>query len=186
MTDQPLEGRRVAILAEELYEDLELWYPFYRLKEAGADVSILGTGAESYRSKHGYPVRPDLPVEQTTIDEFDAVVVPGGYAPDRMRRSSAMVEMVRAADQQGKVVAAICHAPWLLISAGIVSGRRATCYFSIKDDLVNAGATYLDQEVVVDGNLITSRRPGDLPAFCRAIISALRIEQPASVGAVAS
>ncbi|MFQ5945394.1 MAG: type 1 glutamine amidotransferase domain-containing protein [Anaerolineae bacterium] len=186
MTDHPLEGRRVAILAEELYEDLELWYPYYRLKEAGAEVTIVGTGDESYRSKHGYPVRPNVSAEHVSVEEFDAVVVPGGYAPDRMRRSAAMVDLVRSADQQGKLVAAICHAPWLLISAEIVSGRRATCYFSIKDDLVNAGATYLDQEVVVDGNLITSRRPADLPAFCRAIIAALRIEEPAPVGAVAA
>lgn len=186
MKGQPLEGRRVAILAEELYEDIELWYPYYRLKEAGAEVTIVGTGAESYLSKHGYPVRPDLSAEQAAAEEFDAVVVPGGYAPDRMRRSPAMVELVRNADRQGKVVAAICHAPWLLISAGIVSGRRATSYFSIKDDLVNAGATYLDEEVVVDGNLITSRRPADLPAFCRAVISALGVEEPAPLGAVAS
>ncbi len=170
---QEMVGKRVAILAEELYEDLELWYPYYRLMEAGAEVKIVGSGrAESFNSKHGYLVTPDLSIDSITASEFDAVVIPGGYSPDHMRRKPAMVEFVRAMDSAGKPVAAICHAGWMLISAGIVKGRRATCFFSIKDDLIAAGARYLDEAVVVDRNLITSRSPKDLPQFVPAIIEA--------------
>ncbi len=169
-----LQGKRVAILAENQYQEMELWVPCYRFREEGAEVKIVGAGgAKSYTSKHGYPVSVDLQAEQVKAVEFDAVVVPGGYAPDLMRRHPAMVQLVREAAQQGKVVAAICHAGWMLVSAGILKGRRATSFFSIRDDLVAAGADWVDAEVVVDGNLITSRKPDDLPAFCRAIIQAL-------------
>lgn len=169
-----LQGRRIAILAEDQYEDMELWVPFYRLKEEGAEVKVVGAGgAKTYRSKHDYPVNVDAQAEQLRAVEFDAVVVPGGYAPDRMRRHEAMVGLVREAAQQGKVVAAICHAGWMLVSAGILQGRRVTSFFSIKDDLKAAGANWQDAEVVVDGNLITSRKPDDLPAFCRTIIAEL-------------
>ena len=169
-----LKGKRVAILAENLYQEMELWVPYYRLKEEGAEVQVVGTGgAKSYTSKHGYPVNVDVQAEQVTAVEYDAVVIPGGFAPDLMRRSAAMVKLVREAFQQGKVVAAICHAGWMPVSAGILQGKRATSFFSIKDDLVNAGATWVDDEVVVDGNLVTSRMPGDLPAFCREIVKAL-------------
>jgi protease I len=169
-----LKGKRVAILAENLYQEMELWVPYYRLKEEGAEVQVVGTGgAKNYTSKHGYPVNVDIQAEQVTAVEYDAVVIPGGFAPDLMRRSAAMVKLVREAFQQGKVVAAICHAGWMPVSAGILKGKRATSFFSIKDDLVNAGATWVDEEVVVDGNLITSRMPGDLPAFCREIVRAL-------------
>ena len=169
-----LQGKRVAILAENLYQEMELWVPYYRLKEEGADVRVVGTGgAKSCTSKHGYPVNVDTQAEAANAVEFDAVVIPGGYAPDLMRRSSAMVALVREAYRQGKVVAAICHAGWMLCSADILRGKRATSFFSIKDDMSNAGATWVDQEVVVDGNLITSRKPDDLPAFCREIVLAL-------------
>lgn len=169
-----LQGRRVAILAENLYQEMELWVPYYRLKEEGADVNVVGAGgAKQYSSKHGYPVTVGLAAEQVSAVEFDAVVIPGGYAPDMMRRSTAMVSLVREAFTQGKVVAAICHAGWMLCSAGILKGKNATSFFSIKDDMVHAGAHWVDQEVVVDGNLITSRTPDDLPAFCRAIVAAL-------------
>jgi protease I len=169
-----LDGKRVAILAENLYQEMELWVPCYRLREEGADVKVVGAGgARSYTSKHGYPVNVDVQAEQVRAVEFDAVVVPGGYAPDLMRRHPAMVTLVREAVQQGKVVAAICHAGWMLCSAGVLKGRRATSFHSIKDDMVNAGAEWQDAEVVVDGNLITSRKPDDLPAFCRAIVQAL-------------
>ncbi len=169
-----LAGKRVAMLAENMYQEMELWVPYYRLREEGAEVKVVGAGgAKSYASKHGYPVSVDVQAEQVKAVEFDAIVVPGGYAPDMMRRHAAMVGLVREAAQQGKVVAAICHAGWMLVSAGILKGRTATSFFSIKDDLVAAGATWVDQEVVVDGNLITSRRPDDLPAFCRAIVAAL-------------
>ena len=169
-----LHGKRIAILAENMYQEMELWVPYYRLKEEGAEVKVVGAGgAKSYTSKHGYPVSVDVQAEQVKAVEFDAVVVPGGYAPDMMRRHVAMVGLVRDAAQQGKVVAAICHAGWMLVSAGILRGRQATSFFSIKDDLVAAGADWKDAEVVVDGNLITSRKPDDLPAFCRAIVGAL-------------
>ena len=169
-----LHGKRIAILAENMYQEMELWVPYYRLKEEGAEVKVVGAGgAKSYTSKHGYPVSVDVQAEQVKAVEFDAVVVPGGYAPDMMRRHAAMVGLVRDAAQQGKVVAAICHAGWMLVSAGILRGRQATSFFSIKDDLVAAGADWKDAEVVVDGNLITSRKPDDLPAFCRAIVGAL-------------
>jgi protease I len=169
-----LAGKRIAILAENMYQEMELWVPCYRLREEGAEVKVIGAGgAISYASKHGYPVTVDAQADQVSAVEFDAVIVPGGYAPDLMRRHAPMVKLVREAAQQGKVVAAICHAGWMLVSAGILTGRRATSFFSIKDDLVAAGANWVDEEVVVDGNLITSRRPDDLPAFCRAIVAAL-------------
>jgi protease I len=169
-----LQGKRIAILAESMYQEMELWVPYYRFKEEGADVKVVGAGgARSYTSKHGYPVTVDVQAEQVRAVEFDAVIVPGGYAPDLMRRHDAMVGLVREAAQQGKIVAAICHAGWMLVSAGILRGRKATSFFSIKDDLVAAGADWQDAEVVVDGNLVTSRKPDDLPAFCRTIIAAL-------------
>jgi protease I len=169
-----LQGKRVAILAENNYQDLELWYPLLRMREAGAEVKVVGTGsATAYSSKHGYEVTVDVAADEVKAADFDAVIIPGGYAPDLMRRYPAMVSLVREAFEQGKVVAAICHAGWMLASAGIVKGKKVTCLYAIKDDLINAGATYLDQEVVQDGNLITSRVPSDLPVFCRTIIAAL-------------
>lgn len=169
-----LSGKRVAILAENMYQEMELWVPYYRLREEGAEVKVVGAGgAKSYTSKHGYPVSVDVQAEAVSAVEFDAVIVPGGYAPDMMRRHEAMVRLVREAAQQGKVVAAICHAGWMLASAGILRGRKATSFFAIKDDMVNAGAEWVDREVVVDGNLVTSRKPDDLPAFCREVVKAL-------------
>jgi protease I len=169
-----LAGARVAVLAEALYEDLELWYPFYRLREAGADVFIVGSGsATTYQSKHGYPATVDAEAETVSAGQFDAIIVPGGYAPDHMRRHPAMVDLVREAHEQGKIIAAICHAGWMLASANIVRGRTVTSFRSIRDDLVNAGAQWVDREVVRDGNIITSRTPSDLPAFMRTVIAAL-------------
>jgi protease I len=170
-----LAGTRVAILAEALYEDLELWYPFYRLREAGADVFVVGSGsADTYQSKHGYPVTVDAEADTVTASQFDGVIIPGGYSPDHMRRHPSMVKLVREAHEQGKVVAAICHAGWMLASANIVRGKTLTSFRSIKDDMVNAGATWVDREVVRDGMLITSRTPADLPAFMRTTLAALR------------
>lgn len=169
-----LQGKRIGILAETLYQEMELWVPYYRLKEEGGTVKIIGTGtAKAYTSKHGYSVNVDAPADEVQGTDFDAVVIPGGYAPDLMRRSVAMVRLVREAFDAGKVVAAICHAGWVLCSAGVLQGKTATGFFSIKDDMVNAGARFVDQEVVVDGNLITSRKPDDLPAFCRELVKAL-------------
>ena len=169
-----LKGTRVAALVEEIYEDLELWYPVLRLREAGADVKIVGPKAgEVYKSKHGYPAKADLGMDEANAAQFDALVIPGGYAPDRMRRHPAMLNFVRAMHEAGKPVAFICHAGWVPISAGIVRGRTVTSVSAIKDDLVNAGAHWIDQEVVVDGNLVTSRTPPDLPAFSRELIKLL-------------
>src|ERR671937_500996 len=169
-----LQGKHIAILAENLYEDLELWYPALRLREAGAEVTIVGSGADTYTSKHGYPVQANTRAEEVRAADFDAVIIPGGYAPDHMRRHPAMIKLVREAFQQGKVVAAICHAGWMLASANIVRGRTATSFRSIKDDMVNAGANWVDREVVRDGTIITSRSPADLPAFMRTIVGVLR------------
>jgi protease I len=169
-----LKGKKVVLLAENNYEDMELWVPYFRLKEEGAVVTIVGTGSsQAYTSKHGYPVQVDKEAKEIDMSQYDGVVIPGGYAPDMMRRFPEMVKIVKEAHQKGKVVAAICHAGWMLASAGILKGKRVTGYFAIKDDLINAGANYVDQEVVKDGNLITSRQPADLPAFCREIIEAL-------------
>ncbi len=169
-----LTGKRIAVLAENLYQDLELWYPVLRMREAGAEVYVIGPKkGETYKSKNGYPVTADLGSDEVKAVAYDAVIVPGGYAPDLMRRDARMVAFVRDMFQSGKVVAAICHAGWLPISAGIYKGRTVTSFPSIRDDCVNAGATWKDAEVVVDGTLITSRIPNDLPAFCRAVIDAL-------------
>jgi protease I len=169
-----LSGKRVAVLAEAQYEDLELWYPLLRLREEGAEVKVVGTGsAPSYESKHGYPVTADLAADETNADDFDAVVVPGGFAPDRMRRYPAVLNLVKGLWQQGKVVAAICHGPWVLVSAGVLDGRKATSFYAIKDDVINAGATWVDEPVTVDGTLVTSRVPGDLPEFMRTVIDLL-------------
>ncbi len=169
-----LKGKRIAILIEEMYNEFEFWYPYYRMKEAGAQVTVVGTGAKEYYSKLHLPAPGGVPAESLSSKDFDAVIIPGGYAPDRMRRSVPMVKLVRDCFQEGKIVAAICHAGWVLVSAQVLKNKKATCFSSIKDDLVNAGATYLDQEVVRDGNLITSRTPDDLPAFCREIIAAMK------------
>jgi len=168
-----LSGKRIALLVAELYQELEFWYPYYRLREEGAEVVPVGPEVKVYKSKLGYPAEAKLAAEDAEAAEFDGVVIPGGYAPDLMRRDPAMVRLVREAHAQGKVVAAICHAGWMLASAGILQGRRVTSVSSIKDDLKNAGAEWVDREVVRDANLITSRFPDDLPAFCRAISEAL-------------
>lgn len=169
-----LGGRRIVVLAEDGYEDLELWVPYYRLIEEGAEVVLAGHEKRIYSSKHSYPCEVDVPAADLKAKDFDAVIIPGGVAgPDRMRRHKEVLAFVRSMDEGRKVVAAICHAAWVPISAGILKGRQMTSYASVRDDCLNAGAKWIDKEVVVDGNLITSRFPDDLPAFCRAIILAL-------------
>jgi protease I len=169
-----LKSKRVAILVHNLFEDLELWYPLLRLREEGAEVSVVGPEAGAvYKGKNGLSVEADVGIDQVTAAEFDAIVVPGGYSPDHMRRVPGMIDLVRQVGEDGKPVAAICHGGWMLASAGLAQGRRLTSYFSIKDDMVNAGAEWVDEEVVQDGNIITSRVPADLPAFCRTLIHAL-------------
>ena len=167
-----LSGKRFALLVDNMYQEMEVWYPLYRFREAGAEVVTIGANAgETYTSKHGYPVHCDKSYDQVSAAEFDGVIVPGGFAPDLIRRHAKATELVRDTDAQGKLVASVCHAAWVLCSAGILKGRRATCFFSIKDDVIHAGAEYIDAEVVVDRNLVTSRKPDDLPAFRRAAIA---------------
>jgi len=166
-----LQGKKIIILVEEMFNDFEFWYPYYRLKEAGADVVVVGSGsAQEYSGKSGTRVRPDISADQISAAEVDGVIIPGGYAPDHMRRYPKMVDLVRELCEAQKVVAAICHAGWMLASARILKGRRVTSFFAIKDDLIHAGADWVDEEVVIDGKLITSRRPDDLPAFMKAVI----------------
>ena len=169
-----LKGKCIAILLENMYEDPEYWYPYYRFLEAGAEVKTVAPEIKVYTSKYGYPATADLTAKAARASDFDAVIVPGGYSPDRMRRSPEMVTFLGEAFKIGKVVAAICHGPWMLASVGALKGKKATSYFSIKDDIVHAGAEFLDQPVVRDGNLITSRVPGDLPQFCQEIIKSLQ------------
>lgn len=168
-----LKGKRVAVLAADIYQEMELWVPYYRLIEDGAKVDVVAAKKGTYTSKYGYPVEATVEAKQAKARNYDAVVIPGGYAPDHMRRSPEMVDFVRDMAKAGKVVAAICHAGWMLASAGVVKGKKLTSFFAIKDDLVNAGAKWVDKEVVVDGNLITSRMPSDIPAFCRELVRAL-------------
>jgi len=169
-----LEGKRIAVLAEDEYEDLELHYPLLRMREAGAQVTVIGSGSsQTYTGKHGLSITVDTTADHVQAAQFDAIIIPGGWAPDRMRRYDSMVNLVRQAQEQGKIIAAICHAGWMLASAEIVQGRTVTSVRAIRDDLRHAGAEWVDREVVRDGNIITSRVPADLPAFCREIIRAL-------------
>jgi protease I len=166
-----LENARVAVLAENLYQELELWYPVLRLREGGVNVTIVGAKAgEVYASKLGYPVVAEAGIDDVDPDDFDAVIVPGGFSPEYLRRNPSAVDFVRKIDGRGDVVAAICHAGWLLASADIVKGRRVTSVPVIKDDVIHAGGDWHDEAVVVDGNLVTSRLPNDLPEFLAAII----------------
>ncbi len=168
-----LDGTTILFFAGPLYEDLELWYPKIRLEEEGARTVVAGTGEKTYAGKKGYPVTVDANVEDLAADDFDGLVIPGGYAPDIMRRSRPLLELTRKIFEAKKPVAFICHAGWVPISAGIVRGKRGTSVGAIKDDLVNAGMLWEDSPVVVDGNLISSRTPADLAPFCRALIKAL-------------
>ena len=169
-----LKGKRIAVLVEQQYQELEVWYPVYRLREAGCKVTLVGPEAGvSYPSKLGYPAKSDKAAKEVSAADFDGIVVPGGFAPDYIRRSEAMLKLVREMNEQGKVVAAICHGPWVLCSTPALRGKKATCFHAIKDDVINAGGKYVDEEVVVDGNLITSRKPDDLPAFVVAMMKAL-------------
>jgi len=168
-----LKEQRIAVLVADMYQELEFWYPYLRLKEEGATVVAVGPEKREYKSRLGYPAQAELPASDVRAAQFDAAVIPGGYAPDYMRRSPALVTFVREMAEAGKPVAAICHGGWMLCSARVVKGKKVTSVGAIRDDLENAGATWEDKEVVRDGNLITSRVPSDLPAFLRAIIAAL-------------
>ena len=169
-----LHGTKVLFFAGPLYEDLELWYPKIRLEEEGARTVVAGTGERTYQGKRGYPLTVDANVDDLRADEFDGLVIPGGYAPDIMRRSKKLLQLTREIYEADKPVAFICHAGWVPISAKILKGKRATSVRAIKDDMENAGVIWEDSAVVVDGNLISSRTPADLPQFCKALIAALR------------
>lgn len=167
-----LTGKKVAIFVEDLFNVFEFWYPYYRLKEAGADVVVIGSGRKfEFTGKPATEITVDASIDEVSVDEFDGLVIPGGYAPDMMRRYPAMVQFVTDAYEKGKTVAAICHAGWMLASANILQGRKVTSFYAIKDDLIHAGADWVDEAVVTDGNLITSRTPDDLPAFMVAILA---------------
>lgn len=166
-------AKRIAILVEKDYQDMEVWYPYLRLLEAGHEPVPIGVGQKDYKGKYGYPIVCSTTIDKVKLSDYDGVIVPGGWAPDFLRLSPEVLKFVREIDSKGKLVAAICHAGWVLVSADILKGRTATCYKAIKDDVVNAGAKWKDAEVVVDKNLITSRTPWDLPAFMKAILEFL-------------
>jgi protease I len=168
-----LNGRRVAILVAQQYEDLELWYPKLRLEETGVAVVVAGLGDRSYPSKHGYPADTDAVIDDLDPGDFDGVIIPGGWAPDYLRRSEAVKRFVAAVASKGGLVAAICHGGSVLVSSGVAKGRRLTSVPAIKDDMVNAGADWIDAPAVVDGALVTSRNPRDLTSFMPAVIAVL-------------
>ena len=163
-------GKKIAIFLENFFEDTEFWYPYYRMKEEDAEVTVVAPKKELYKGKNGTTAKADKSIDDVTPNSFDALIIPGGYSPDRMRRSEKMVEFVKSMDKKNKLVAAICHAGWMLASAGIVKDKKLTSFFSIKIDMQNAGAKWIDKDVVADGNLITSRYPNGLPVFCKTII----------------
>ena len=173
MKKLPLAGKAVLFFAGPVYEDLELWYPKIRLEEEGARTVVAGLGEREYRGKHGYPVTVDMDVDKVEASDFDGLVIPGGFAPDRMRRSAALLQVTREIFSASKPVGFICHAGWVPISAKILQGKKATSVGAIRDDMENAGFLCSDAPVVVDGILISSRTPADLPHFMRALIAAL-------------
>ncbi len=174
-----LSHHRVLFFVGDIYEDLELWYPLYRLQEAGAETVIAGETLDVFAGKHGYPCQAEALIDDMNESEFTALVIPGGFMPDKLRRNPKVLELTRSFDQSRKMIAMICHAGWIPISAGILRGRTVTSTPGIKDDLTNAGATWIDQDVVTDGHILSARRPPDLPAFGRAIIEYLENNPPA-------
>jgi len=169
-----LSGKTVAVLVEEQYQEMEVWVPYYRLKEEGAKALLVGgEKGKVYKSKLGYPAVAETDYKGLKAEDVDAVVIPGGFAPDFMRRYPEPALFIAGVFKAGKPTAAICHGAWMLASAGVLKGKTATCFYAIADDVKNAGAKYVDREVVVDGNLITSRKTEDIPAFCAELVKAL-------------
>lgn len=170
-----LKGKKILMFVDKIFEDLELLYPQIRMKEAGAEVIVAGPIAgETYIGKNGYPLVSDASFEDMNESDFNGLIIPGGFAPDKLRRYDKVKELTRQFHESGKLVAYICHAGWVPISAGIVKGKKCTSTTAIIDDLKNAGAEWVDEPVVVDGNHISSRTPVDLPDFCKAIINFLK------------
>ena len=171
---------RVVVLTANLYQEIEFWYPVMRFRELGARVTIasLATG-ETYGSKLGYPVQADVAVDDIDPAQFDVLIIPGGLAPEALRTSAGTLDLVRKSFEQEKIVAAICHAPWVLVSAGVIQGRRVTCVGPVRDDVINGGGNYVHQSVVVDGSLVTGQLPNDVPAFCQEIIKLIEGLPPA-------
>lgn len=167
--------KHVLAIIDDVYEDLELWYPKLRLEEEGWNVVVAAPAAERlYTGKHGYPCVSDAAIHDVASDDYDALLVPGGFAPDKLRRDPKVLELVREFQEANKPIAHICHAGWILISAGVLKGKRTTSTVGIKDDMTNAGATWVDEALVIDGNQIASRTPADLPVFAKALVDALR------------
>lgn len=174
MSSKPLAGRRLLMFVEDAYEDLELWYPRLRMLEAGAQVTVAGPEADRvYSGKHTYPCRSDAVIRDVQAEDFDGVIIPGGFMPDKLRRDEQVLQIVRDCASAKKLVAAICHGGWVPISARVYKGVRATGSLGIRDDLVNAGALWEDAAVVIDRHFVSSRKPDDLPEFCRGILAVL-------------
>jgi protease I len=169
-----LNNAKILILLGEDFEDLELFYPKYRMTEAGAKVVVAGIKAgEKYKSKHEYPCQADISFDDVKVSDFSALIIPGGFAPDKLRKIPKVLEIVKQFNADKKLIAYICHAGWVLISAKVIEGVKCTSYDTLKDDMINAGANWVDEAVVVDRNIISSRRPDDLPVFCKAILKYL-------------
>jgi protease I len=177
--EMDLNSKRVLIFAGPDFEDRELFYPLYRFREAGAEVRVAGLGERTYKGKYGITADIDGPYEDYVGVRWDIIVIPGGWAPDKIRMNESALQIIKDAMKQGDIVASICHGGWVLASAGVVEGRTLTSYRAIRDDMISAGANWVDRDVVVDKNLVTSRMPSDLPAFCREII---RLAQRVPVG----
>jgi protease I len=170
----PLKGKRILILVGDIYEDLELWYPKLRMEEAGARATVAGPEkAVTYRGKNGYPCDSDAAIRDMQVADFDGLIVPGGFMPDKLRRDPHVLSLVQGFAESDKLVAAICHGGWIPISAKVYEGVRVTGSPGIKDDLINAGAIWEDAPVVVDRHFVSSRKPDDLPDFCRGILQVL-------------
>jgi len=174
MAQKKIKPPKIAVLLENIYEDLEAWYPILRFREAGFEVDLIGPKkGVTYTSKHGYAAKSTHAIGAVKASQYVGVVIPGGYAPDKMRRDAKMVKFVRDMDKAGKLITSICHGPWLMCEADVLRGRKFTCVSAIKTDCINAGGKYLNKEVVVDGHLITSRTPPDLPAMMKACLKFL-------------
>jgi protease I len=172
--DRPLAGKRLLMFVGDVYEDLEVWYPKLRMQEAGATVVAAGPEAQcTYAGKHGYPCTSDAAIADMDASEFHGLIVPGGFMPDKLRRDPNVLCLVREFHAAGKLIAAVCHGGWIPISAGVYRGVRVTGSLGIKDDLENAGAIWEDAAVVVDRHFVSSRKPDDLPEFCRGILGVL-------------